>query len=136
MQFQKGQSGNPLGRPLGSRNRRTIAAEKLFDEDAEALTRVAIDLAKEGDMAALRLCMDRICAPHRHRPATFDLPQLAVAADAVAAMATIVRAVADGELSAPEAAELTKVVQGFTQALTTNDIDKRIAHLEQQRMKK
>ena len=133
MQFQKGQSGNPLGRPLGSRNRRTIAAEKLFDEDAEALTRVAIDLAKEGDMAALRLCMDRICAPNRHRPAAFNLPQLAVAADAVGAMATIVQAVADGELSPSEASELAKVVQGYTHALTTNDLDKRVAYLERTR---
>jgi hypothetical protein len=135
MQFQKGQSGNPLGRPPGTRNKRTIAAEKLFDEDAEALTRIAIDLAKEGDIAALRLCMDRICAPNRHRPVAFDLPQLAIAADAVGAMATIVQAVAGGELSPPEAAELAKVVQGFAQALTTNDIDKRITNLEQ-RMKK
>ena len=133
MQFQKGQSGNPLGRPLGSRNKRTIAAEKLFDEDAEALTRVAIDLAKEGDMAALRLCMDRICAPNRHRPAAFNLPQLAVAADAVRAMATIVQAVADGELSPSEASELAKVVQGYSHALTTNDLYKRLAYLERTR---
>ena len=133
MQFQKGQSGNPLGRPPGTRNKRTIAAEKLFDEDAEALTRVAIDLAKEGDMAALRLCMDRICAPNRHRPAAFNLPQLAVAADAVGAMATIVQAVADGELSPSEASELAKVVQGYSHALTTNDHDKRLAYLERTR---
>jgi hypothetical protein len=135
MTFQKGQSGNPGGRPPGARNKRTIAAEKLFDEDAEALTRIAIDLAKEGDMAALRLCMDRVCPPNRHRPVSFDLPQLAIAADAVAAMSTIVQAIADGELSPSEAAELTKVVQGFAQTLTTADIDKRLTIVEK-RIKK
>jgi hypothetical protein len=131
MQFQKGQSGNPAGRPRGSRNKHTIAAEKLFAEDAEVLARVAIDLAKAGDIAALRLCLDRICAPHRHR----DLPQLGVAADAVGAMSTIMKGIAEGEVSAPEAAGLAKVIQGFTQALNTADLDKRIAELER-RMKK
>jgi hypothetical protein len=40
-----------------------------------------------------------------------------------------------GELSAPEAAGLARVIQGFTQALTTADPDKCIAELER-RMKK
>jgi hypothetical protein len=34
MQFEKDQNGNPHGRPPGSRNKRTIAGEKLFDPDA------------------------------------------------------------------------------------------------------
>ena len=126
-QFKPGQSGNPSGRPPGTRNRRTIAAEMLFDEDAEALTRIAIDLAKEGDMAALRLCMDRVCPPTRQRPVSFELPQIANAADAVGAMSTIVQAIADGELSPSEAAELAKVVQRFAQTVKTADIDKRLA---------
>jgi hypothetical protein len=135
MQFQKGQSGNPAGRPRGARNKQTIAAEKLFAEDAEVLARVAIDLAKAGDIAALRLCLDRICAPHRNRPVPFDMPQLSVAADAVGAMSTLIEGIAGGELSAPEAAGLAKVIQGFTQTLNTADLDKRIAELER-RMKK
>ena len=135
MQFQKGQSGNPAGRPRGIRNKQTIAAEKLFAEDAEALARVAIELAKAGDISALRLCLDRICAPHRHRPVVFDMPPLGVAADAVGAMGTIMEGIADGDLSAQEAAGLARVIQGFTKALDTFDLDKRTIDLER-RMKK
>ena len=135
MLFQKGQSGNPAGRRRGSRNKQTIAAEKLFEEDAEELVKSAIDLAKAGDIAALRLCLDRICAPQRHRPVPFDMPQLGRAADAVGAMSTLVEGIAAGELSAPEAAELAKVIQGFTQALATADLDKRVANLEWRRKK-
>ena len=58
--FEPGQSGNPSGRPRGSRNATTLALEALLDGQAEALTQKAIDLALTGDMAALRLCLDRI----------------------------------------------------------------------------
>jgi len=135
MQFQKGQSGNPAGRPRGSRNKHTIAAEKLFAEDAEVLARVAIDLAKAGDIAALRLCLDRVCAPHRHRPMAFDMPALGVAADAVGAMRNLMEGLAEGEVSAPEAAGLAKVIEGFTKALTTFDLDKRLVDLERRAKK-
>jgi len=36
--FQKGQSGNPDGRPKGSRNATTLALETLLDGQATALT--------------------------------------------------------------------------------------------------
>ena len=36
--WQKGQSGNPAGRPRGSRNKTTIIAEMLFNENAVAVT--------------------------------------------------------------------------------------------------
>jgi hypothetical protein len=51
------QPGNP-GRPRGSRGKATVAAQILLDGEAKALTRKAIDLAKEGDTTALRLCLE------------------------------------------------------------------------------
>jgi len=65
--FPKGQSGNPGGRPRGSSNRATRAAEMLLDGEATALTRKAVELALAGDQAALRLCLDRTVAPRRER---------------------------------------------------------------------
>ena len=47
--FEKGQSGNPNGRPQGSRNRATLAAEVLLEGEAEKLTRKAVKMALNGD---------------------------------------------------------------------------------------
>jgi len=68
MPYEKGQSGNPAGRPLGARNRATIVVGTLLQGQVEPMTRVAMDLALGGDMAALRMCLDRVAPPGRHRP--------------------------------------------------------------------
>src|SRR5215469_166880 len=102
MRFQPGQSGNPAGRPRGARNKRTILAEKLFDEAAEQLTTILIELAGKGHPMAMRLAMDRI-APTKDRPVAFELPSIAAAGDAVPAMASIVQSLADGDITPSEA---------------------------------
>ena len=47
--FEKGRSGNTLGRRVGCRNKTTIAAAALLAGEAEALTRRAVELALVGD---------------------------------------------------------------------------------------
>ena len=130
--FQKGKSGNPKGRVPGSRNRATQLAEQLLDGEAEALTRKAIEMAKTGDGPALRLCLDRIVPPRRDRPAQFELPPIAEAKDAVAASAAIVAAVAMGELTPSEAAELSKIVESYTRVLQAADFEVRLAKVEKE----
>jgi hypothetical protein len=39
--WEKGQSGNPRGKPRGARNRATLLAEALLDGEAEALNEKA-----------------------------------------------------------------------------------------------
>ena len=96
--FRKGASGNPHGRPAGARNKALLAMEALLDGEAEAITRVAVDKAKEGDTTALRLCLERILPPRKDRPVSFSLPQLGTVTDARAATAAIVAAVATNAL--------------------------------------
>ena len=79
MTFHKGESGNSAGRQRGSRNRTTILMQSLLEADGEALARKAIDLAKGGDLTALRMCMDRLLPARKHEPVDFDLPRLKAA---------------------------------------------------------
>jgi hypothetical protein len=63
------------------------------------------------------------------------LPRIETVADSVKAAAAIASAVADGELTPMEAAELSKVVDGYTRAVETADFGVRLARLEQAQKK-
>jgi hypothetical protein len=73
--FEAGHSGNPNGRPKGARNKATVMVEQLLDGELDALVRKLIEKAKAGDIAALRLCLDRLLPPRRDRLVTFALPR-------------------------------------------------------------
>jgi hypothetical protein len=128
--FKPGQSGNPAGRPAGSRNKTTLAIEAMLDGEAEAIARKAIELAKAGDLTAIRICMDRMCPTRKDRHVSFALPKLERAADAVNAAADIVDAVASGELTPSEAGELSRVVTAYATTLEATDFDARLRKLE------
>ena len=104
--------------------------EALLDGEADTITRKAVEMAKGGDMVAIRLCLERIVPARRDRPVSFALPKLETAGDAVKATAAIVEAVSLGDLTPSEAAELAKLVDGFRSALTTAELEERLAKLE------
>jgi len=116
--FQKGHSGNPQGRPPGARNAATIMAEQLLDGEAETITRKVIELAKQGDSTALRLCLERIVPPRRERPVKFTLPEINSVDRAPKAMAAITAAV-------------PRVIEGYVKAIETTEIERRLRLLEE-----
>ena len=129
--FKKGQSGNPDGRPRGSVNRATRAAEMLLDGESEALTRKAIELALAGDPAALRLCLDRTVAPRRDRPVELVLPPIDSAADLMGAIKAIAGAVGRGAITAAEAVALSQMIESFLRTIDASDFDIRLRQLEE-----
>src|SRR5262249_4995717 len=104
--------------------------QSLLEADGEALARKAIDLAKGGDLAALRMCMDLLVPRRKHEPIAVDLPRLGTAADTVTAASTIVAAVAAGELAPSEAAHIARRVAISVRALATRELEARLAKLE------
>src|SRR5262245_18755487 len=107
--FEPGVSGNPNGRPRGSRNKTTIALESLLDGQTTALTQKAIDLALAGDITALRLCLDRILTPRKDRPVAFTLPPIETAQDAAKSISAVLAAVAAGDITPADAGEISKL---------------------------
>src|SRR3954465_13674534 len=97
-QFAKGTSGNPAGRPAGSRNRATVLMEALLEGEAHELTRKAIDLAMAGDTHALRLCLDRLMPPGRDRLVHFELPPIRGIDEVPAGMVSIISAISEGKI--------------------------------------
>jgi Family of unknown function (DUF5681) len=128
--FEKGLSGNPNGRPKGSRNATTRALEALLDGQANALTQKAIDLALGGDMAALRLCLDRILPPRKDRPVSFTLPTINSPQDAAAIVSSVLAAVAAGEITPADAAEVGKLIDSYVKAYETAELAERLERLE------
>src|SRR6516162_1081266 len=70
----------------------------------------AIEMAKDGDIAAIRVCMDRLASIRRKDPVAFELPPVDKARDTVAAVAAVVSAVAAGDVTTSEAAEMAKII--------------------------
>jgi Family of unknown function (DUF5681) len=128
--FEPGRSGNPSGRPKGARNKTTIAVEALLDNEAEALTRKVVELALGGNLAALRLCFERLLPPRRDRAVAFDLPKIESAADAVAASGAVLESCAAGTLSPGEAADVMRLIETHLNAIKLTQMEARVAALE------
>lgn len=126
--------GNSLGgRTPGARNKTTRAVEALLEGEHDALTRKAIEKALEGDMTAMRLCLDRIAPPRKDAPISFDLPPIKSAADTVAASSALLDAVAGGDVTPDEAGRVMALLTAHKSLVETGDLEQRIAALEAKR---
>lgn len=129
--FRKGQSGNPAGRPRGSRNVTTLAAEALLEGEAVELTKMAIKLAKSGDLVALRLCFNRIIPPRHSRIVAFDFPIIEKVGDILAAHQAVLSAAADGQLTFDEAHQFVGLLEATRRAIETVQLAEELAALKE-----
>jgi hypothetical protein len=128
--FKPGQSGNPKGRPEGSRHRATELVEILMAGDADAVAKAVISKALEGDMTAARLVLERIAPPRKGRAINLELPTIKNADDLASAQQAIISAMAQGAITVEEAGDAAKVLELVGSAIERRDLEARIEALE------
>jgi hypothetical protein len=122
-------TGNP-GRKPGAKNKSTLIAAAILEDEGAALLRKAIRCALDGDVSMLKFLLGRLLP--RDRLLTFELPQMRFAEDGVEALGQIARAVSEGAMTPAEGADHALIMQAYTAAIETNDVVKRLDALEAQ----
>src|SRR5262249_33537401 len=97
--FTPGYSGNPLGRPIGSKNRASLILEDMLDQHGPELANAFVQAALKGNVEVLKCYAQLVLTPmkHRHRKSINIGPLLSLA-DALAAQRQITTALASGEM--------------------------------------
>jgi len=131
--WKPGQSGNPAGKPPGTRNRATQMVLALMEGGAEEITLAIIDAARKGDIAAARLVLERLAPPARERPVALDLPDTSTVAGVSQAQQAVLEAVGAGELLPTEGSTLATILESRRKAIETEELERRIAALEEGR---
>lgn len=129
--FQPGQSGNPKGRPQGSRSRKLVALDALAEGEIEDIVRAMIEKAKEGDAVAARPILDRVWPARKGARVPFRLAKVTKAEDLPAAFAAVIDQVAVGELSLDEGTLIAGLLDVHRRTFETSELAERLTALEE-----
>ena len=129
--FAPGVSGNPNGRPIGSKNKTAQFAKGLLEEAAEDIIRILIDMAKGGNLRAIKLCLDRIYPQPRPTPDGFEMPPISSASDLQGAFACLTEALAKGDVDIDTANSLNKLLQFRVNVFVVSEMVDKLIKLEE-----
>ena len=130
--FEPGGPGGP-GRRAGSRNKATLALDKIADDAGEDILKKMVEAALDGDRHAAELVLQRIWPTRKSRPIALALPSIQSASDVVAAVGAIADAVGAGEITPDEGQAVASILEAKRRAIETVDLESRLSALEQER---
>jgi hypothetical protein len=131
MTFKKGVSGNPDGKAKGTLSKRSQLG-KLLEPHGEQLINKAVELAKAGDIHALRLCLERLLPRVREESISLEVPAEAVnnAASLLAFSTRIIHATTTGEITPEQANKLFSVINVQREVIALAHLEDRVLELE------
>ena len=128
--FIKGQSGNPKGKPKGVRHKASQLSYALMEGNLEQVLETIIDRAKNGDMTACRMIIDKVLPNSKDRPINLDLPPIENLDGVGKAQAEILQAVSTGDITPNEGERIASIIEARRRSIETIDLEARISRLE------
>lgn len=101
----RGVSGNPAGKPPGIADLRTVA-RNLLESRQEELVQALLDRAVSGDVAALKLALERVYVAPRQSHEAVEIPGLAEAKTYAEQAASVRQALARAQIAPDVAASI------------------------------
>jgi hypothetical protein len=126
VQFTKGASGNPAGRPKGIKDKRhrfNEAIESMIPEVLESVFQKAV----AGDMTAAKMLLDRSLPTKRPEQ---ERAQISIKENTALNAREVLKSVFAGEMSPDVGASLLNAITSVLKAVEVEDLAKRIEALE------
>ncbi len=125
-QFKPGQSGNPRGKPKGTRSWTSKFRDQLAESVPDVLESL-IQQAKEGDTAAAKLILDRVLPSLKPAEQSIKLPLEGTPAEQAQ---QVIAALAGGKLAVGEASAVLSSLTSLAKIEEFTELEQRIAALE------
>lgn len=127
--FPKGVSGNPAGRKPGSKNNLTLLREHLSTPDLlKDVLAKTVERAKDGDVQALKLLLDRLWPVQR---STLPAADVSPSDDTLTAQGSaVLHAMLNGQIAADVGTAMLQGLQGQAKIIESEQLAERVAELE------
>ena len=108
----------------------------LLATHAEELIQRVVDLAKGGDMTALKLCIDRLCAPLRATDRLITVEGMEEAKELSDKGELILANVSKGEITPAESQSLMNAISSLARIIEVDELERRVSELENENVSK
>ena len=102
----------------------------MLEPYAEELIQHVVGLARNGDMPALKLCLDRLCAPLRPTDRLITIDGIESCKELSDKGEMILNQVAIGEVTPVEASNLMRAISSQARIIEVDELERRVSELE------
>ncbi len=128
--FIKGQSGNPKGKPKGTRHTATQISYALMEGRLEQVLETVLERAVGGDITACKMIIDKVLPCPKDRSINIALPRIDDLKGVSLAQTKILEAVSNGEVTPNEGERITSIIESRRKLIETIELEARISRLE------